>query len=185
MNDTEKWIKEDGELFLKSIGMKEADFILDFGSGEGYYTIPAAKVVGKKGKVYAFDKDKNALDRIKEESRQFGLRNIELINGDTNVSLENDFVDMALCFDVIHYEKNREKIYREIYRLLKPRGIFSVYPKHYKKDFPLMELAEMGLDDVKKEIEECGFYLQDEFLKNLLHDGYYTEGYVLNLRKKG
>ena len=185
MSDVEEWIKKDGELFLKSIGMKSSDFILDFGSGDGHYTIPAAKVAGSKGKVYAFDKDKNALDKIKEAAEQFGLGNIELMNGDTKLSLENNSVDMALCFDVIHYEKNREKIYREIHRVLKSGGIFSVYPKHYKKDFPLMELAGMELDNIKKEIEECGFYLQDKFLKELLHDDYYTKGYILNLIKSG
>jgi len=184
MSDAEVWIEKDGELFFKSIGVKSSDFILDFGSGEGHYAIPAAKVAGEKGKVYAFDKDKNALDKLKEAIGQFGLGNIELLNGDTKIPLEANYIDIALCFDVIHYEKNRANIYREIYRVLKPEGVFSVYPKHYKKDFPLMELAGMELDDVKNEIEECGFYLQDEFFKKLLHDGYYTEGYVLNLRKR-
>jgi len=36
---------------------------------------------------------------------------------------------------------------------LRPNGIFSLYPKHYKNDYPLMELANMELKDI---IEEKG-----------------------------
>lgn len=184
MNDVAKWLEKDGVLFLKNIGMKNSNFVLDFGSGEGHYTIPAARVVGDKGRVYALDKDEAALDRLRKIIEGSDFKNIELLIGETNIPLPDNFIDFVLCFDVIHYEKNRARIYQEIYRILKPAGILSIYPKHYKDDFPLMELAGMGLDDVKREIEECGFYLQDKFLKELLHDDYYTKGYVLNLRKK-
>lgn len=183
-SDIKRWMEEDGQIFLKEIGIEKGQTVLDFGCGEGHYTIPVAKVVGGKGKVYALDKDEGVLKELKSLIKKNGLDNIELIQANSKVPLENDSIDVVLCYDVIHYEKNRKIIYNEVYRLLKPTGFLSVYPKHCKEDQPLMELAERELNDVKKEIEESGFYLQDKFFKGLLHDDYYNKGYVLNLRKR-
>ena len=46
-----------------------------------------------------------------------------------------------------------------------------------------MELANVELGDVIKEIEESGFFLERKFTGRLLHDDYYDEGYVLNFKK--
>ena len=59
-------------------------------------------------------------------------------------------------------------------------GIFSVYPKHHKEDYPLNELADVNLSEVIKEIENAGFTLEHKFSKELLHDDYYNEGYIFN-----
>jgi len=182
-DDIKKWLEEDGERFIKDIGIKKGHIVLDFGCGEGHYTIPAAKVVGREGKVYSFDKDKGALRKLEETVRRGGLRNIELINGDTKVSLRDDSLDVVLVYDVIHYEKNRKGIYEEIYRLLKPAGFLSLYPKHYREDYPLMELASLGLKGVIKEVEAAGIVLRDRFFKKCLHNGYYNECQILNFEK--
>ncbi len=183
-SDIEKWLKIDGQEFLKSIGIKEKDIVLDFGCGEGHYAIPLAKVVGENGRVYALDEDRQSLNRLKQIINQEDLKNIKLLQEDTKVPLKDNSVDVALCYDVIHYEKNREKIYKEIYRILKKDGFLSLYPKHYKKDYPLMELASLELEDVIREIEKAGFILKGEFLKRCIHDNYYNECKILNFMKK-
>jgi len=43
-----------------------------------------------------------------------------------------------------------------------------------------MELADLELKDVIKEVEEAGFSLIDKFFRKLLHDEYYNNGYILN-----
>ena len=65
----EKWFTKDVSLFLQSIGMQKGQYVLDFGCGEGYYTIPAATVVGDQGKVYAVDKDEGALRKLSKRAR--------------------------------------------------------------------------------------------------------------------
>ncbi len=97
--------------------------------------------------------------------------------------MENNSIDFVLCYDVVHYLKNRKIIYNEFYKVLRPKGIFSLYPKHHKNDYPLMELAHMELRDIIKEVEEIGFYLIDKVYKKLIHDDYYNDGYILNFRK--
>jgi len=47
--DVKEWLNGKAEVFLKDIGIKKGDVILDFGCGTGYYTIPAAKVHKRNG----------------------------------------------------------------------------------------------------------------------------------------
>ena len=60
-----KWIEKDGVKFLREIGVKKDQAVLDFGCGEGHYTIPASRVVGRGGKIYALDKNRNELKKLK------------------------------------------------------------------------------------------------------------------------
>jgi ubiquinone/menaquinone biosynthesis C-methylase UbiE len=181
--DLKNWLEKDGEDFLKAIGIKKGQVVLDFGCGEGHYSIPAAKVVGEKGRIYALDNDKKALTQLIKLIKKANLKNIIVIKRESKTFLENNSVDFVLCYDVIHYLKDRADIYSELYRVLKPKGIFSLYPKHNKNDFPLMELAQMKLEDIIREVEGAGFSLQNKLLKSLIHDDYYNEGYILNFRK--
>jgi ubiquinone/menaquinone biosynthesis C-methylase UbiE len=184
-NSVKNWIEQDGEKFLEGVGIKKGQNILDFGSGEGHYTIPASKVVGADAKVYALDKDKGALDRLKKTAEKSNIKKIKLIKEDSKIPLEDKSLDAVLCYDVIHYENKMRRItvYNEIHRVLKKGCLLSVYPKHYKQDSPLMELADINLEGVLEEIEKAGFILKDKILKTLLHDEYYNEGYILNFRR--
>jgi ubiquinone/menaquinone biosynthesis C-methylase UbiE len=181
--DLKNWLEKDGEDFLKAIGVKKGQVVLDFGCGEGHYSIPAAKVVGEKGRIYALDKDRQAIDQLAKLMKKNRITNIEVIKRESKTSLMNDSVDFILCYDVVHYLKDRAPVYSELYRVLKPKGIFSLYPKHHKNDSPLMELAQMKLEDIIREVEEAGFSLQGRLLKSLIHDDYYDEGYILHFRK--
>ena len=183
--DVKKWLEEDGVKFLREIGVRKGQTVLDFGCGDGHYTIPASKVVGKNGKLYALDGDKDALDKLKDIIGQYNIENIELINENSRIPLKEDSINVVLCYDVIHYQnsKERQKIYKEIYKILKKRGLFSIYPKHHKEDYPLRELANLELKEVIEEIKEVGFILEHKVSKRLLHDQYYNEGYILNFRR--
>ena len=183
----EKWMKEDGQKFLREIGVKKGQTVLDFGSGEGHYTVPASRVVGASAKVYALDKDEGALDKLEKTAKKNNIRNIELIKRDSKIPLGGNSVDVVLCYDVIHYQEKKKRIalYNEIHRVLKKDGLFSVYPKHHQEDYPLMELADVNLKGLVREIEEGGFSLVGKLKKNLLHDEDYNEGYILNFRRCG
>jgi len=182
--DVERWIKKDGEIFLKEIGIKEGQIVLDFGCGEGHYTIPAAKVVGEDGRVYGVDKDSGSLDKLLEEAKSERVKNIVLIKTeDLKLDLEDESVDVVLVYDVIHYIEERRKLFDEIYRVLKKGGSLSVYPKHYRSDEPLWKLANMDLENVIEEIEGAKFKLERKSCEELMHDDYYNKGYILNFRK--
>ena len=210
--EVRKWLEKDGANFLREIGIKKGQIVLDFGCGKGYYAIPASRVVQNAGKIYALDKDRNELENFKKVIHKDKIKNIELlnpfrkpgqsiesyscswqarghsfkgINKNSRIPLKDDSVDVVLCYDVIHFgnRKERKAIYDEVYRVLKKQGLFSVYPKHHKEDCPLMELADINLESVLEEIEKAGFILECKFLKTLLHDEDYNEGYILNFKK--
>jgi len=136
-----EWLRSHVEEVLPEIGIKESQTILDFGCGAGLYTIPAAKLVGRKGKVYALDKNAGALETLKESFRNGGLGNVEtILSSDLNTGLEKETADVVLLYDAIHLIKDRKELFVEIYRVLKPNGIVSIYPMHVEKDEVLRQM---------------------------------------------
>jgi len=135
-NDIEKWLKEDGERFLRDIGIRKDQVVLDFGCGVGHYTIPAAKVVDKEGKVYAIDEDEKALSELMKIAVFEGVKNIAIAkaSGELKIPIENESIDAILLYDVLHYIEERRKIIDEVHRVMKTNGLLSIYPKHHKLD---------------------------------------------------
>ncbi len=64
------------KLNLESIGLRAGMVFMDIGCGDGFFTIPAARLVGEKGKVYAVDIDASAIERLKRKAMKEGLKNI-------------------------------------------------------------------------------------------------------------
>lgn len=186
--DIEGWLRERGEVFLADIGIKEGQVVLDFGCRVGHYTIPSAKLIGEKGKVYAVDKDKESLNKLMLAAEKEGLKNIVPIHNqseDLGIYLKDESADAALLYDVLHYMEvaERERIYEEIHRILKKRGLLSVYPKHNKLDEPLWSLSNMRFEDVIQEIERAKFRFDKKAYKELIHDDNYNMGDILNFTK--
>ena len=85
---------------LQKIGIRKGQTILDFGCGYGMYTIPIAKIAGNQGKVYALDKDKEALDASMRKTESEGLKKI-IITG-----VESHICVFQTCLSLI--ERGRE-----------------------------------------------------------------------------
>ena len=102
------------------------------------------------------------------------------------INLKDESVDVILLYDVLHYMDvtERNKIYKESYRVLKNDAFLSVYPKHNKLDEPLWNLSNMQLENVIKKIESAKFNFERQFYKKLIHDNNCNTGYILNFTKK-
>ena len=68
-----QWETAGGVKFLKRIGLKSSQTVLDFGCRVGHYTIPAAKVVGSEGIVYAVGKEQQALNELEQKAAHMNL----------------------------------------------------------------------------------------------------------------
>ena len=164
---------------LQRIGIKTGLSVLDFGCGSGTYTIPVAKIVGKRGKVYALDKDKNALNSLIKKAKLSGLKNIRRMatSGELRIELPDESVDVSLLFDVFHHYyfpqiDDKKRLMDEIYRITKTNGFVSIWPKHMESE-------------IRDEIEGANFYLEKEYFGTLIHDNKDIEtGKVINFRKK-
>ena len=64
---------------IQALNIKKGMRVLDFGCGEGNYTIPIAEAVGGQGKVYAVDKETDKLRRLGRRARRQKLTNIKTI----------------------------------------------------------------------------------------------------------
>jgi len=117
---------------LLELGISAGQVVLDFGCGSGTYTIPAAKLVGKGGRVYALDINSSFLDRIEEMAKNEGLKNIVRIDvsGEEKIHIDNEAVDVILVIDVLHLIDDRPTLFDEAYRILKQGGLLIVYPMH-------------------------------------------------------
>jgi len=186
-NDMEKWETKNGVAFLKKVGLKSGQIVLDFGCRIGHYTIPAAKTVGDKGMVYAVDKEQQALNELEQKAVHLNLKNIRTINSSDQVQidLENDSIDVVLFYDVLHYheKKEREKLYAEAHRVLKQNGLLSVYPKHTLEDNPMMEFQNLSLVEIKQEIQNSNFVFGKKHCGLVSHDDSLNQGCVLNFIK--
>ena len=146
-----EWLRGHTEEVLTEIGIQKGQIVLDFGCGSGIYAIPAARLVGEGGKVYALDKNEEALKTVTGNAEKLGLENIKTIHSDMiKTGLDNESIDVVLLYDVIHLIEDRSTLFSEIHRILKPESIASVYPMHVKTD------------EIKKQMYENGFSLRDE-----------------------
>lgn len=130
---------------LKKAGIKEGQTILDFGCGPGHYAIAAAKMVGAKGKVYALDIHPLAVQSVEKKAKKEGLTNIVTIISDRDTRLPDQSVDIALAYDMISMVKDKQALAKELHRVLKPNGIFSVLVEHIKVEDVLKILEKNSL----------------------------------------
>ena len=165
---------------LQQIGIRKGQTVLDFGCGYGTYTIPVAKVINEQGRVYALEKDKEALDELMQRAQAAGLKNIERMetSGELEIELNDESVDVVLLFDVFHsfyfpQARDRRRLLGEIYRIMRPSAFLSisVWPN-------LME------SESEDEIKHANFRLEKEVYETLTDGNKDLETRrILNFRK--
>ncbi len=185
--DMETWEKENGVKFLRKVGLRPGQIILDFGCGVGHYTIPAARIVASTGFVYAIDKERQAVSELRQKAQANNLKNIKVMkaSGQIELDFQSESIDIVLFYDVLHYheKEEREKLYRQAYRVLKQNGLFSVYPKHTSEDDPIMEFQNLSLGEIKQEIQNSNFVFEKKHCGLISHDDGFNQGCVLDFRK--
>jgi tRNA G46 methylase TrmB len=64
---------------LETAGVRPGQKVIEIGCGPGFFTIPAAKIVGEKGLIYAVDVNHRAIKRVEEKIRKYEISNIKPI----------------------------------------------------------------------------------------------------------
>lgn len=186
LNDVKHWIEDDGVKYLTDLGVKKDQVIVDFGCNTGHYTIPAARIAGPHGKVYAIDREQTAVDQLMKSAQAEALGNIiPVISDKPFIDLPVASADAVLIYDVLHYldPVERQNLYESAYIVLKDTGILSVFPKHNRSDWPRWNLEKLSVSDVVKEIRECNFDTLEWQEKRIIHDDRIEAGTIINFKK--
>ncbi len=161
---------------LEQFGLAPGSRVADLGSGAGFYTFPAAKMAGPRGRVYAIDISKDMLTKIKHAADQSGLANIEALWGNVEklggTRLADASVDAALACNTLFQLEEKKDFPFEVKRILKPRGRLLVVD--WKESFGGMgPQAEdvVSAEAARTLFEKAGFTFEREIPAGEHHYG--------------
>jgi len=117
----------DANLIMSKALLEEKMKVADLGCGSsGHFVFPAAKIVGKKGTVYAVDILRTVLETINKRARAENFANIKTIWSNLEIfnatKIEAGSLDVVFLINTLHQSHKRAEILREAIRLIKRGG---------------------------------------------------------------
>lgn len=102
-------------------GLKEGEVVLDLGSGAGFDCFLAASKVGPAGRVIGVDMTPEMIERARTIAARENFSNVEFRLGEIeNLPVADNSVDVVISNCVINLSADKKRVFREIYRVLKP-----------------------------------------------------------------
>jgi ubiquinone/menaquinone biosynthesis C-methylase UbiE len=162
IDDHERRRWQNPEAILSSIGLRDGFTFIDIGCGGGFFALPAARIVGERGKVYGLDTNADSIASLKEQAASEGLKNLYLTIGRAEETIickqcaDIIFVGMAL-----HDFQDASKVLKNARIMVKPTG--KLGNLDWKKE--PMELGpplriRFGEEMAVGLIEEAGFTVE-------------------------
>ncbi|MGH2505303.1 MAG: class I SAM-dependent methyltransferase [Ktedonobacterales bacterium] len=111
------------EKLLRDLGLSEGMTFADIGCGPGFFTIPAAKIVGEHGHALAADIQGEMLSTVRSRALEHGLSNVRIVKtNDREIPIAPGSCDYALLAFTLHEIEHRASFLHRAARTLKPGG---------------------------------------------------------------
>jgi arsenite methyltransferase len=173
--------------------IKKGDFVVDLGSGAGNDCLIARHETGETGKVIGIDFTPKMIEKARMNAEARGFNNVEFREGDIeHIPITSNIADVIVSNCVLNLVPNKDGVFKEIFRVLKPGGHFSIsdvvvegsLPEGLRKDAEMYAGCVSGA--IQKEVylelirtnrfeniciqKEKAINIPEDILKNYLND---------------
>jgi FkbM family methyltransferase len=160
------------EEILLELGLKAGEIMIDIGAGSGYFSIPAAEIVGDKGRVIAVDNSKEMIDELSSRVDKSGSGNIEIVlSKEYDLAVKESMGDFVFISTVLHEVEDKIIFLNEIKKVMKPKGNLAIVEwikKPMEKGPPIHDridaseitelLKQLGFHDIRQKDYNNYFY---------------------------
>ncbi len=114
---------------LQGAEIRPWDTVLEVGCGSGFFTVPAARLIGEQGRLVAMDVWPAYVERVSEKTRSANLKNVRVMECDAlDTGLDAASMDAVMLFGVIPFPLlPLNRLLPEMHRILKPEGILAAW----------------------------------------------------------
>jgi arsenite methyltransferase len=149
--------------------VKPGEVCVDLGSGRGTDVIRMAEATGKDGMAIGIDVSEGMLLKAKKSAAKLGVENTAFIRSELeNIELGSGLVDLVISNCTINHVGDKQQVWREIKRILKPGGRFVV-----SDIFATTEVPDQYRNDPQA-VAECwaGATTKEEYLQTVRNVGF-------------
>ncbi len=159
---------QDAHSILARIGLKSGDTLADVGAGDGYFSLPAAQIVGNSGAILAFDAYPEAITALQTAASAAGFANIKTTVGEAeNTIMCTGCADIVLMANVLHDFNDPVAALKNARLMLKPAGKLADLDWKKEEGQPFGPPFAIRFDQEKSRalLEEAGFnVISSEFV---------------------
>jgi len=148
--------------------------VAEFGSGSGMFSLAAAAKIGRDGKVYALDVQKETLEALRMKARMEGVFNIETVWADLekigSSKIPDNELDMTLLTNMLFQSEKKPEILKEAYRITKPGGSTVIIDWFPEKAIYGKQMGwPVSPADMQKIATAAGFTFLNELMTGSAH----------------
>jgi len=162
LGDEERRKWQNPEAILADIGLQPGLTFMDIGCGEGFFALPAARLVGERGRAYGLDMDGESIGRLSEKAATEGLRNLILKVGKAEEAvLCQACADVVFLGIVLHDFEEPVTVLKNAGKMLKPAGhLVNLDWKKEAMDFGAPLYKRFSEEEAVRLIEAAGFRME-------------------------